>query len=138
MSSNQYSPDSYPVVEDADSKVEALIASIKARCAGAKLLPDYDSYKFDGRYAVNSKGQITDLQTGLELLPNNPKGQTGLMTASGQMSITNQRALALAFFGVKAVANKRVHLINSKLPLSIENLQVCQSHKTTAGGVHLK
>lgn len=137
MTSNQYLQDSYQAIEDADNKVEALITSIKARCAGAKLLPDYGNYKFDGRYAVNSKGQITDLHTGLELLPNNPKGQTGLMTTSGQMSITNQRALALAFFGVKAVADKRVHLINSKIPLSIENLQVCKSHKTSAGGVHL-
>lgn len=137
MLSSSDSSAGYQGVQDADNKVEALVTSIKLRCAGAKLLPDYGNYKFDGRYAVNSKGQITDLQTGLELLPNNPKGQTGLMTTSGQMSITNQRALALAFFGVKAVANKRVHLINSKLPLSVNNLQVCKSHKTSADGVHL-
>lgn len=110
---------------------------IKQLCTGAKLLPDHGSYKFDSRYAVNPAGQIIDLHTGAVLVPAQTKGQVKLMTTSGQMSITNQRALALAFFGVEAVGNKRVHLINPELPLGPYNLQVCKSRKNTADGVAL-
>lgn len=119
------------------AKLTERMELIKQLCTGAKLLPDYGSYKFDGRYAVNPLGKIIDLHRGLELLPG-AKGQVKLMQLEGQLSITPKRALALAFFGVKAVDNKKVHLINSKLPLSIGNLQVCKSYNNTAGGVHLK
>lgn len=118
------------------AKLTERMELIKQLCTGAKLLPDHGSYKFDSRYAVSPAGKIIDLHTGNELLPS-ATGQVSLMTTSGKLSITTQRALALAFFGVEAVGNKFVHLINPELPLCPYNLQVCKSRKSTAGGVAL-
>lgn len=120
-------------------KADALVVAIQNRCKGARIIPSYNGHDFDERYAINKKGQITDLQTGAELVSGH-QGQVSLMVVNSKNKlhrITNQRALALAFFGFEVVGNKSVHLINNTQPLSLANLQVCNGYKDTAGAIKL-